>query len=66
MTVASVPDVIDDADAVLETLQSTSFELKRLNELSKFFLEGMESIFSAKIVLFPSLKMSKTFRGFAP
>ena len=66
MTVASVPDVIDDADGVLETLQSTSFELKRLNELSKFFLEGLESIFSAKIVLFPSLKMSKTFRGFAP
>lgn len=45
MTVASIPDVIDDGDVVLETLQSASFELKRLNKLSKFFIESTESIF---------------------
>ena len=45
VTVASIPDVIDDGDVVLETLQSASFELKRLNKLSKFFIESTESIF---------------------
>lgn len=45
MTVASIPDVTDDGDVVLETLQSASFERKRLNKLSKFFIEGTESIF---------------------